>query len=307
MPLSYAELEQFYEGLVARARRRGIACAITSGMACVAFGVAQATKDCDLLCAPEGAGKFLGLLEEASLRGHLPSYRGHLTPPLDARWLRGGWTSHFVWDAAGAEAYLDVFGVAPRGSSRWEVELQGFYAGPHTVAEMKRTNREKDWPFVTALGVKLLETGDPRGWLHLFNYDVLVQTAEKLSCPPEVIALRPVLGLLRAGDERLEVALKGEIEFWNQLDRLRIRVHEHAVRPYMLAIKRDRRSNDPALRTQHLVRVEHAERLLPVNPLRQHGLERLIAEAQAQAARFVPPAALDWLPDVRGCFIGLSE
>jgi hypothetical protein len=52
MPLSYAELEQFYEGLVARAQSRGIVCAITRGMACVTFGVAQATKDCDLLCAP---------------------------------------------------------------------------------------------------------------------------------------------------------------------------------------------------------------------------------------------------------------
>jgi hypothetical protein len=134
MPLSYAELEKFYEGLVARARRRGIACAITSGMACVAFGVAQATQDCDLLCAPEGAGKFLDLLEEARLRGHLPSYR-----------------------------------------------------------------------------------------------------------------------------------------------------------------------------SQHLVRVEHAERLLPVNPLRQHGLERLIDQARAQAVRFVPAGALKWLPDVRGCFIGLLE
>jgi hypothetical protein len=202
-------------------------------------------------------------------------------------------SNHFVWDAAGAEAYLDIVGVAPRGSSPWEAELQGFYAGPHTVAEMKRTNREKDWPFVTALGVKLLEAGDPRGGLHLFNYDVLIQTAAKLSCPAEMIALRPVLGLLAPGDERLEVALKGEIEFWNQLDRLRIRVHEHAVRPYMLAVKRDSRSKDPALHTQHLARVEHAERLLPVNPLRQHGLERLIAEAQAQAARFVQSGALD--------------
>jgi hypothetical protein len=27
MPLSYAELERFYQGLVARARRRGITCA----------------------------------------------------------------------------------------------------------------------------------------------------------------------------------------------------------------------------------------------------------------------------------------
>ena len=307
MPLRYAELEQFYESLVARARRRGIACGITSGMACVAFGVAQTTQDCDLLCAPDAAGKLLDLLGEANLRGQLPSYRGHLTPPLDARWLRGGWTSHFVWDAAGAEAYLDIFGVAPRGSSPWEAELQGFYAGPHTVAEMKRTNRDKDWPFVTALGVKLLEAGDARGWLHLFNYDVLIQTAAKLSCPAEMVALRPVLDLLASGDERLEVALRGEIEFWNQLDRLRIRVHEQAVRPYMLAVKRDPRSNDPALRTQHLVRVEHAERLLPVNPLRQFGLERLIAEAKVQAARFVLPGALEWLPDVRGCFIGLSE
>jgi hypothetical protein len=307
MPLSYAELEQFYEGLVARARGRGIACAITSGMACVAYGVAQATNDCDLLCAPDAAGKFLDLLGEASLHGQLPSYRGHLTPPLDARWLRGGWTSHFVWNAAGAEAYLDIFGVASRGSSPWEAELQGFYAGPHTVAEMKRTDRGKDWPFVTALGVKLLEAGDPRGWLHLFDYDVLIQTAAKLSCPAEMIALRPVLGLLAQEDDRLEVALKGEIEFWNQLDRLRMRVHEHAVRPYMVAVKRDRRSDDPALRTQHLVRVEHAERLLPVNPLRQHGLERLIAEARTQAARFLLPEALEWLPDVRGCFIGLSE
>lgn len=264
-------------------------------------------ESCDLLCAPDAAGKFLALLGEASLHGQLPSYRGHLTPPLDARWLRGGWTSHFVWDASGREAYLDIFGVAPRGSSPWEAELHGFYAGLHTVAEMKRTNRDKDWPFVTALGVKLLEMGDPRGWLNLFNYEVLIQTAEKLACPADMIALRPVLGLLAPGNERLEVALKGEIEFWNQLDRLRLRVYERAVRSYMLAVKRDPRSNDPALHTQHSVRVENAERLLPVNPLCQYGLERLIAEAQAQAARFVPPGALDWLPDVRGCFIGLSE
>ncbi len=77
MGLTYAELEQFYEGLVARARDRGIACAITSGMACVAFGVAQTTQDCDLLCAPEAAEEFLGLLEDISLSGQLPAYRGH--------------------------------------------------------------------------------------------------------------------------------------------------------------------------------------------------------------------------------------
>jgi hypothetical protein len=307
MPLSYAELEQFYEGLVARARNQGISCAITSGMACVALGVAQATQDCDLLCAPDAAGRLLDLLDDARLGGRLPSYRGHLTPPLDPRWLRGGWTSHFHWETLGSEAYLDVFGVPPRASSPWEAELRGCYAGPHTVAEMKRTNREKDWPFATALGIKLLEAGDPRGWLHIFNHDVLLQAAEKLACPAEMIALRPVLGLLAAKDDRLEVALRGEVEFWNRLDRVRLRVFEQAVRGYMLAVKHDRRSDDPALRVQHRARVEQAERMLPTHPLRAYGLERLIAEARAQAARLVPPGALEWLPNARACVKGLEE
>jgi hypothetical protein len=30
--LSFAELERFYQGLVTKARRRGVTCAITSGM-----------------------------------------------------------------------------------------------------------------------------------------------------------------------------------------------------------------------------------------------------------------------------------
>jgi len=163
MAFSYAELEQFYEGLVNRARGRGIPCAITSGMACVAFGVSEATKDCDLLCAPDSAGDFLDLLGQTSLGGHLPGYRGHLTAPLDARWFRGGWTSHFEWAPAGSRAYLDVFGIAPRGSSPWVTDIQGFYASLHTVAEMKRTNRDKDWPFVTALGTRMIQAGDERG------------------------------------------------------------------------------------------------------------------------------------------------
>jgi hypothetical protein len=40
MRLSFAELERFYEGLVTKARGQGITCAITSGMACVEYGIA---------------------------------------------------------------------------------------------------------------------------------------------------------------------------------------------------------------------------------------------------------------------------
>jgi hypothetical protein len=65
--LGYAELERFYEGLVIRARAQGITCAITSGMACVAFGVAQTTKDCDVLCVPEAAERLLELIHNTRL------------------------------------------------------------------------------------------------------------------------------------------------------------------------------------------------------------------------------------------------
>ncbi|MCW5557400.1 MAG: hypothetical protein KIT22_06180 [Verrucomicrobiae bacterium] len=57
--------------------------------------------------------------------------------------------------------------LVPRcGKVPWEDDLQGYYAGMQVVAWMKRTDRDKDWPFVTSL-VQLLLRGDPRGWLHL--------------------------------------------------------------------------------------------------------------------------------------------
>lgn len=305
--MTYTQLEEFYEGLVTKLRERDVTCAITSGMACVSYGVAQTTKDCDMLCQPEAAGQLLEVLLETKLEGVLPLYRSHITPPLDTRWLRGGWTSHFHWKTRDTEAYLDVFGVAPRASSPWESELRGCYAGPHTVAEMKRTDRQKDWPFATVLGVKLLEAGDARGWLHIFDHEVLLEAAEKLACPPDMIARRPVLALVVSRDERLELALRGEMEFWHRLDRIRMKVHERAVRPYMVAVKGDARSDAPELAVQHLCRLEHAELLLAVNPLRAFGIDRLIAEARAEATRYVPTGSLEWLPDVRESFIGLGE
>lgn len=302
MPIGYAELQRFYEALVLRAREAGVTCAITSGMACVAHGVAQTTKDCDLLCAPDAAERFLKLLTNTRFGNVLPQYRGHITPPLDARWLVGGWTSHFVWKSADRDAYLDVFGVPPRATSDWTEEIEGFYSSPHVVAEMKRTNRKKDWPFATALGVKMLKAGDERGWLHIFDDEALLSIKRRLDCPEEMAAHRPVLRLLSTTDSRLEAALLGERIFWEQLDRGRIKVYERAVRAYMLAVKKDSRSHDADLMVQHRARVEFAERLLATDPLKQYGVERLVSEARKQAEQLVAPGALQWLPDARKYF-----
>jgi hypothetical protein len=300
--LSFVELERFYQRLVTKARGQGITCAITSGMACVEFGVAETTKDCDLLCTPQTCSKLLDLLSGASLEGHLPAYRGHLAAPLDERWLRGGWTSHFAWNAPGAEAYLDVFGVAPRSSAPWEKELEGFCASRHTVAEMKRTNREKDWPYATALGAQMIEAGDARGWLHIFDTDLLLALARIARPPVSFIKRRPVLGLAVKGDSRLRSALHAEVQFWHELDRVRLGIYQKAVRPYMRAVTRTPLLAGMALAAQHEARVRCAKEHLPLNPLVDYGVIRLIENARSAVAGLVNPSALEWLPDVRQHF-----
>ena len=78
---------------------------------------------------------------------------------------------------------LDIFGIAPRGSSAWERQLTGIHARQNVVAEMKRTSREKDWPFATGLGGLMLMEGDPNGWLHLYDIDVLRKSLRTARSP----------------------------------------------------------------------------------------------------------------------------
>ena len=125
MPFSYDELEQFYEGLVTRARSRGIACAITSGMACVAYGVSEATKDCDLLCIPNSASELLELLSETTLGGQLAELPWQSYSAVGCALVSRRMDEPLCVAPCGSGAYLDVFGVAPRGSSPWESEIQG--------------------------------------------------------------------------------------------------------------------------------------------------------------------------------------
>ncbi len=304
--MTLAELEEFYHGIVRSARERGVTCAITSGMACVHYGVATSTKDCDVLCSPAEAGLLFEIVAEAAAAAARPVYRGHLTAPLDHRWLRGGWTSHFEWPTTPAPAHLDVFGVAPRGSTPWTADFRGLFVHPHTVGEMKRTDRQKDWPFATSLGLRMLSEGDLRGWLHIFDHETLLGAFEKVPCPPEIIAQRPSLGLLVQGDERLDIAVRGEIEFWHQLDKLRMSIHRRASRRYVVAAGRHPEADAPDVRIQHSVRVKLAEELLPSAPLLEFGLDALVAEAREKARRYAPPGSLEWLPDARKNFIGLS-
>jgi hypothetical protein len=303
----YAELETFYLDLVTRAQASGIVCGITSGMACVHYGVAQTTKDCDLLCKPESSSAFFDLIDSTEFRGVSAAYRGNLSPPFDARWMAGGWTSHFIWalpDGDGAK--LDIFGVPPRASTRWEDDLRGAYVGPHTVAEMKRTNREKDWPFITSLGTLMLDAGEESGWLHLFDISALRRMKRVASPPDELLKWRPVLSVLDGADDEIEFALRAERELWNQLDAVRMAITRAALRPYSSAVRKNG-GKEGTLRQQHAVRIQQAALTLVPDPVADHGLDQMIEKACELAAKFLPEASARYLPSdfthVRSFFV----
>jgi hypothetical protein len=301
--VALAKLEAFYFDLVRAARMRDISCAVTSGMACVALGIAPATSDCDLLVRASDCSRFLELLTQQEFQRQGVRYRGNLSPPLAEEWLVGGWTAHFHWKS---DAYLDVFAEAPRAESPWWDDIQGLYAGPVTVAAMKKTDREKDWPQVTALGLKLLEKKDARGWLHLHDEAVLVEMLETQDCPAAFRDRRPVLQLAQTGDPRLHGALVAEQLYWRELDRLRMGTYQSAARAYCAAVRSGGADSTPFL-DEHARRVTLAEAHLPSRPMRDLGLEPFLQQAHSRVASIVQPQLLEFLPDLRDCFRGVCQ
>jgi hypothetical protein len=80
--VTHLDLHSFYEDLVRQLRARGALCGITSGLACVHYGVAETTKDCDLLCHEGAFPVLLEMLADIRLEGRLCGYRGNISPPF---------------------------------------------------------------------------------------------------------------------------------------------------------------------------------------------------------------------------------
>ncbi len=166
---------------------------------------------------------------------------------------------------------------------------------------MKRTNRDKDWTFITALGVRMVESDDDRGWLHVFTPEALAELSLDYACPPELAVRRPALQLALKGDPRAAGALNAERKFWEELDRRRIQILERHLRPYFSAVRKSRFERKLSLLEDHGLRVDCATRHLPPNPLKDYGVQKLIDEAKEALVDtgLIPVSGLTWLPDVR--------
>ncbi|MCC7171628.1 MAG: hypothetical protein IT459_14360 [Planctomycetes bacterium] len=190
-------------------RLRAVIC---SGQAAVLHRLAIASKDGDWILREdaEALEHVLGVLGRRGAR-----YR--FGAPLDLRWLVGGWSAHFEFQHAGVRVRTDFMTRPPRVGAedlaRMWLELEGRdppFTGARILAAMKKTDRQKDYPFIGELARKM---PDPRDRL-LFSRsaeDLIELAHEHPSLVSSLVAERPLLARIGADRRALAEALQLEM------------------------------------------------------------------------------------------------
>jgi hypothetical protein len=246
-------------------RLRAIIC---SGQAVVLLRLAIASKDGDWILREdqEAIDHVLGVLQARSAR-----YR--FGAPLDLRWLAAGWSSHFEFRHAGMRVRTDFFTRPPRVTpgelaALWR-EQEGKdppFTPPRILLQIKKTAREKDWPFVGELA-RLLS--DPREQL-LFSrsaHDVIALAQAHPQLVAQLTSERPALAAVARGVDELRLALERERFASMDADDRRLRAFLSASAALArawpeIATKTDRLPLGQA----HAILVDYAQRCLPISP-----------------------------------------
>ncbi len=190
-------------------RLRAVLC---SGQAAVLHRLAIASKDGDWILREDGEalGHVLGVLSRHDAR-----YR--FGAPLDLRWMSGGWSAHFEFENEGLRVRTDFFTRPPRipdvELARMWVEQEGRdtpFTDARILAEMKKTDRLRDYPFIGELARRM---SDPRDrLLYARSADDLIELASK---HPDLVAessaQRPLLARIGEGRRALSEAIQLEM------------------------------------------------------------------------------------------------
>jgi len=289
-------LKAFYEGLERTLHERGISSLTTGGNACIVYGLAQMTKDCDIIIPVEKAEEVLQILAKTTLRGNRCHFTLKYGGPLHSRWLNGGWSSHTFFGPLNKPlARVDFFVKPPRVTALRHDE-NPHYLSRDGVARMKKTRRAKDWAFANLLGTQMVKRGDIAGILHITDPKVLADLTNETEVPVALLAERPLLKLVQDHHPDAERYLKAEIEFWTQLDDLRLTTYETAWVPYGKELEKNPKLAERSVLDQHKRLVEIADQRLDPNPLQTVGFQNLIAQAKEKTAKIFHDIDLTLLP-----------
>jgi hypothetical protein len=289
----------FLRIFAAQLRQAGIRFAITSGMACVHYGLQQNTKDSDWIIPADDLAKLRELL--AKLEGELPpwrvSYRQIFGAPLDPEFMAHGWTSHLsIWDgAASVEHKVDIFCKPPRvKAEEIEMDAEG-WATRHVVAQMKRTDRDRDWPIVQGLGQQLWERNQAWCLLHLTEAQALLAAwrSTRSEDHARMAMRRPLLRALDATPppERLDLERLLAIErlVWERVNEQRHGRYARAWKNFYRSWRKEEGWDWPTAEQfwlQHRRLMAAAfEHGLPANPLAGVSRQELVGAAVVEVAK----------------------
>lgn len=242
---------------------------MSSGQACVAYGIAAFSKDGDWIV--EETNRSCNLILEV-LNSKNAAYR--LGAPLDIRWLSKGLTSHFEYILAdGYRMRVDFCSRAPRvenHDSLWEnsCEMGDIdIVDVESLIALKQTKRVRDYHIIGALAEVLGYNQDqPKIALeYLQDYDLLKKAVDKW--PEEASKCsRESVQLIREAKPRSEaiISLALEQDSMIQKDAQRIAKIIDGSEPFQKSfyiIKKQWITNKSKLLSQHADLIALAEQV----------------------------------------------
>lgn len=243
---------------------------LSSGQAVVMHRLAVMSKDGDWIVREdsEALAHVLGVLEERGAH-----YR--FGAPLDTRWMAGGWSSHFEFQADRLRVRADFVTRPPRITPsslqalwvRAEAEAKPVpFTDVITLIELKKTNRERDYAVIGELA-RLIADPVERLLTSRSAQDLIALAREQPVLLEQLASKRPVLQHVRDGREGLEVALDAERRAMMHANERRLQLYMDAAQTWLDAWPQiDDEIADMPLREAHATLVKHAEGQLPFLP-----------------------------------------
>jgi hypothetical protein len=241
---------------------------LASGQAVVLYRLAIMSKDGDWILR-EDEESLAHVI--ATLSRHGARYR--FGAPLDLRWLAHGWSSHLEFQEAGLRIRCDFVTRPPRVSPEelaalWEapVQKEAPVVGLAVLAELKKTNREKDYAVIGELARQMNEPGLALLYSRSAR-DLMRIGAEHPGVVQALVGRRPLLARLAAGRDEVERLLDEE-------RRALIRRNEERLDRYVRAAaawgaewpRLARELATHPLPVAHAMMVARAGELLPAEP-----------------------------------------
>lgn len=238
---------------------------LSGGQAVVLHRLAIMSKDGDWILR-EDQEALDHVLNELALRGA----RYRFGAPLDLRWLTGGWSAHLEFEQDGLRIRTDFVTRPPRLSGPALDRLWKSQEGqpipkapPAELAEMKKTNRDKDYAVIGELA-RIMDDPDEQILYSRSARDLLAMAETYPDRVDVLSAQRPVLSAIRRGSDALEAALDAERRQLMHANERRLAAYLTAAEPWAAdwpKLSDDLRSMP--LREAHRILCGRAESRLP--------------------------------------------